>query len=130
MQISALTSLFNQTGGGKDMSFLSMNKVLIKNFIHGPSTILYPLNKKDTYDNTRGKVENTISDCIFCGMCQRRCPAEAIVVDKLTSTWSIDRFKCIQCNYCVEVCPKKCLSMNSHYTDPSYKKTRDEIKNA
>lgn len=112
------------------MSFLSMNKVLLKNLIHGPSTILYPIDKKNTYENTRGKVENNIADCIYCGMCQRRCPAEAIIVNKATSTWSIDRFKCIQCNYCVEVCPKKCLNMDAHYTEPSYDKMRDEVSNA
>jgi formate hydrogenlyase subunit 6/NADH:ubiquinone oxidoreductase subunit I len=43
---------------------------------------------------------------------------------------SIERMQCIQCGYCVEVCPKKCLHMNNQYTAPSFDKTRDEYVDA
>jgi len=112
------------------MSILSMTKTLFKNLIHGPYTVLYPIKKKNSYENTRGKIGITIADCIFCGICERRCPTGAIKVEKLRSTWSIDRLQCIQCNYCTEVCPKKCLKMDNQYTSPSFDKVRDEYTSA
>ncbi len=108
------------------MSVFSMTKTLFKNMIHGPYTVQYPLKTKDKHERTRGKVAIDIDDCIFCSMCQRRCPTGAITVDKGTSSWSIERFSCIQCSYCTEVCPKKCLHMDNQYTTPSANKTRDE----
>ncbi len=111
-----------------NMSILSMSKTLFKNLFHGPYTTLYPIKPKENFERTRGKIEIEIEDCIFCGMCQRRCPTGAIKVDKAQATWSIERFQCIQCNYCGEVCPKKCLKMDNNYTSPSYSKIRDEVK--
>lgn len=112
------------------MSLLSMTKTLLKNILHGPATRLYPIEKKDSYERTRGKIEISITECIFCGMCQRRCPTGAIEVDKAKFSWSIERMQCIQCGYCVEVCPKKCLNMDNRYTAPSSEKTRDEYIDA
>lgn len=109
------------------MSILSMTKTLFKNLIHGPYTVLYPIKKKENFERTRGKIEISIDDCIFCSMCQKRCPTGAITVDKANSSWSIERLSCIQCNYCAEVCPKKCLRMDNQYTSPSYGKVRDEF---
>lgn len=108
------------------MSFLSMAKTLTRNLFQGPATVLYPIQKKETYSNTRGRVEITIEDCISCGMCQRSCPTGAIEVQKADVSWSIDRFKCVQCGYCVEVCPKKCLHMNNQYSAPAVKKSREK----
>lgn len=108
------------------MSYFSMTKTLFKNIFHGPYTVQYPIKAKDQYERTRGKVAIDIDDCIFCSMCQRRCPTGAITVNKGEATWSIERFSCIQCSYCTEVCPKKCLHMDHQYTTPSTDKTRDE----
>ena len=65
---------------------------------------------------TRGKVEIDINKCIFCGMCARRCPTDAIVVTKDCKEWQIDRLKCCTCNLCVEICPVKCLRMENQYS--------------
>ncbi|MGL6219545.1 MAG: 4Fe-4S dicluster domain-containing protein [Lacrimispora sphenoides] len=46
--------------------------------------------------------------------------------DKSKALWSIERLQCIQCGYCSEVCPKKCLRMENQYTEPSYGNVRDE----
>lgn len=112
------------------MSILSISKTLFKSLLHGPYTVLYPLKKKDNYEQTRGRIEVTISECIFCSLCERRCPTGAIKVEKAKMTWSIQRLQCIQCNYCGEVCPKKCLKMENQYTAPSLEKVRDEYINA
>lgn len=112
------------------MSILSMTKTLFKSVIHGPYTVKYPLAKKAVFERTRGSIDNDIENCIFCGMCERRCPTGALKVVKAEKKWSIERMNCIQCGYCVEVCPKKCLHMNNQYTAPSYTKTRDDYVDA
>ncbi len=109
------------------MSFFSMSKTLFKNLFHGPYTTQYPLKPKEKFERTRGKIEIDIDTCIFCSMCERRCPTGAIKVDKPKASWSIERFQCIQCGYCSDVCPKKCLRMDNQYTEPSHNKVRDEF---
>ena len=112
------------------MSLFSMSKLLIKSLFRGPSTGKYPNEPKVNYSKTRGKIDIEISECIFCGMCQRRCPANAIEVDREQTKWTIDRFRCVQCGYCVEVCPKKCLSMNTQYAAPASEKSKDVFTRA
>lgn len=57
------------------------------------------------------KLVNSMDDCIFCGICKRQCPNEAITVDrKETKTWSVNLDNCVQCGLCIEKCPKKSLS--------------------
>lgn len=112
------------------MSILSMSRTLFKSLLHGPYTVLYPLKKKDTFERTRGKIEIEISQCIYCGICQKRCPTGAIQVDKSSAAWSIERLQCIQCNYCTESCPKKCLSMANQYTQPSFGSVKEVFTNA
>lgn len=49
-------------------------------------------------------------DCVFCGLCAKNCPEEAITVDRPNKSWTVDEDKCIKCGKCVSKCPKKCLS--------------------
>jgi ech hydrogenase subunit F len=112
------------------MSILSMTKTLMKSILRGPYTVQYPIKRKEVYSRTRGHIGITISDCIYCKMCERRCPTGAIKVEKERAAWSIERLQCIQCGYCTEVCPKKCLTMENQYTAPSFSNVRDEYINA
>jgi ech hydrogenase subunit F len=107
------------------MSLFSMSKLLFKSLFHGSYTGKYPIEPKVNYAQTRGKIDIEISECIFCGMCEKRCPTDAIKVDREQKQWTIERLRCIQCGYCVEVCPKKCLSMNNQYTAPTSQKSKD-----
>ena len=59
----------------------------------------------------RSHIVNNVMKCIFCGMCERNCPAGAITVDRRNRTWTIDRNKCITCGACALDCPAKCLSL-------------------
>jgi CO/xanthine dehydrogenase Mo-binding subunit/Pyruvate/2-oxoacid:ferredoxin oxidoreductase delta subunit len=52
--------------------------------------------------------------CIFCGLCARTCPAQAIQVNRSEKTWAIDRQSCLHCGMCSNQCPKKCLSLFTH----------------
>lgn len=111
------------------MAIFKMAKTVISNTFHKPATRLYPIVKRDFYDNTRGKLGIDIATCIFCGMCQRKCPADAITVSRQEKTWAVEPFNCISCGNCVDACPKKCLFLDNHYTTPDTTKTREEFKN-
>ena len=100
-----------------------MTKTVTKNLLSGPATLMYPKKKRRFTLLTRGHVDVDINECIFCGLCSRRCPTYAIVVTKDCKEWQIDRLKCCVCNLCVEICPKKCLSMENQYTPPVTEKT-------
>lgn len=49
--------------------------------------------------------------CVFCGLCAKACPADALKVDRKEKIWEVDKDACAKCGACVEKCPKKCLSM-------------------
>ncbi|MBR3397873.1 MAG: 4Fe-4S binding protein [Lachnospiraceae bacterium] len=48
--------------------------------------------------------------CVFCTLCAKNCPEEAITVDRAEKKWEVDHSACVKCGICVEKCPKKCLS--------------------
>ncbi|MBF0485049.1 MAG: 4Fe-4S binding protein [Candidatus Omnitrophica bacterium] len=109
------------------MGFLGISKTVLKNFVTGPVTERYPFVPKNYPAGARGKVDIDIAKCIFCGICQRKCPTAAIVVTKEPKVWEIDRLRCISCNYCVEVCPKKCLALNTKYSPCSAERYKDSF---
>lgn len=100
------------------MKIFTMTKTVTRNLAKGPATLMYPQRERVFAALTRGRIENDIDRCIFCGLCSRRCPTYAIAVTKEDKTWQIDRLKCCTCNLCVEVCPVKCLSTFNHFAPP------------
>lgn len=100
------------------MSFLPMPKMLIKSLFSKPSTKMYPIIKNEFFEGTKGQIVNDMELCNFCTLCEKRCPTDAIKVDRPGKTWSINPLQCITCNYCVEGCAKKSLSMAKNYTSP------------
>ena len=57
-----------------------------------------------------GKITCDLDGCIFCGLCMRNCPKEAITVDRKEKKWEINYDECIKCGICIGKCPKKVLS--------------------
>jgi ech hydrogenase subunit F len=105
------------------MGFFKLGGVSLKGVFSKPATKMYPAVVPEYYERTAGHVEqNDIGSCIFCGLCERRCPTHAIKIDKEAGTWAINPWNCITCNSCVRVCPKKILSMERLYTTPDTKK--------
>jgi len=109
------------------MSILSFSKTVLHNLFSKPATRNYPQVPRIYTERTRGQIGIKIDDCIFCGICSRKCPTGAIAVVRETKNWSIKRFGCIQCGECVGVCPKKCLTMLQTYTAPNATKTVEEF---
>ncbi len=100
------------------MTIFSMLKTTIVNLFSKPATILYPFVQKTVYDATRGKIGIEVEKCIFCSLCQKKCPTAAISVLKSESSWTIERLRCITCGACVDACPKKCLIMTHERSEP------------
>jgi ech hydrogenase subunit F len=98
------------------MIILTMTKTVLKSFFRPSYTIKYPKVKKPFSDIYRGKIINDIEKCTLCRVCSIKCPTQALRVDKSVLQWEINQLACITCSYCVEVCPKKCLSMNNVYS--------------
>lgn len=109
---------------------ISFMRIALRNLFRKPATRLYPAVPREYPVRTRGSIAITIEDCIFCGLCSKKCPTSAITVDKGESSWQIRRFGCIQCGACVEACPKKCLAMHTAYTAPGKEKTEEKFVKA
>ncbi len=58
----------------------------------------------------KGKLACDKDTCIYCGLCAKNCPEEAITVDRKEKTWTVDHDKCSTCGTCIAKCPKKSLS--------------------
>lgn len=104
------------------MNIMSFAKTAMKNLFSEPATRAYPLAPREYPERTRGHIEVDMNTCVLCGLCSKKCPADAITVDRAAGTWAIQPFGCIQCNSCVESCPKKSLSMKQTYTEPAAEK--------
>jgi len=98
------------------MSFFTFGRKVLTSLFSKPATLMYPIVPRQYGPGTRGSIHINIEACTFCGLCSKKCMAQAIVVDREKKTCAIDRLRCVQCRYCVEVCPKKCLSMDNQYS--------------
>lgn len=112
------------------MSVISLSRTILRNLFSKPATRLYPFEAREYPARTRGHIGIDIEACIHCGICSKKCPTGAITVNRDAKTWSIRRMGCIQCGACTEFCPKKCLSMQTPYTEPNAVKTEDTFVQA
>ncbi|MDR3308223.1 MAG: 4Fe-4S binding protein [Coriobacteriales bacterium] len=101
------------------MGSFYLTKMSLRNLFKKPATKMYPVAAPVYTPMTKGHVENDIETCILCGICEKKCPTLAIVVDKPAETWTIDPFACIQCYTCIRACPKSSLTMLPQYTGAS-----------
>jgi ech hydrogenase subunit F len=97
---------------------------IFKNLTRKPATRNYPFEQRTAFTGSRGRVKGIeIDKCIFCGMCARKCPSDAIKVDRTAKSWEVDPFKCVICGVCAEVCPKKCIALADGYAPVAGEKT-------
>lgn len=58
-----------------------------------------------------GKPVNDPARCVYCTLCAKKCPVQALTVDRAAKTWVLDEDKCIACGTCAQACPKNCIIM-------------------
>ncbi len=104
-----------------------MLRVILNNIFKKPATRLYPFEKRKAFQHARGHLVPNLDECVFCGLCQKKCPANCLSVNRQEKTWTLNAFSCIVCGLCVEACPKKCIVMDPNHRSPSY--TIDSISN-
>ncbi len=92
---------------------------ILKNLVNRPATRKYPFVKRAPFEKYRGELYSNVDDCIFCGLCARKCPSVCITVDKKTCLWECDPFACVYCGICVDTCPTKCLHFHDVHRSPA-----------
>ncbi|MEG1512722.1 MAG: 4Fe-4S binding protein [Raoultibacter sp.] len=110
------------------MGSFKLGKMTLRSLFKTPETIQYPSQTRFVPEGLKGHIEVDIEHCILCGICEKRCPTGAIVVDKPGEAWKIDRFRCVQCGSCARECPKDCLAMLPTYATPATQKSIDVVK--
>lgn len=106
------------------VAFSVFGKKIMSSLFSKPATAMYPVLKNEFYPNTRGNLQIKAEDCIHCGMCSKRCPAQAIEVSRPDKKWEVDRSRCLVCGFCIQVCPKQCLFTEKEYTPPMTDRTK------
>ncbi len=96
-----------------------MSLTTIANVFRKPATLMHPFKKRIPFEATRGHISIDFEKCIFCTICAKKCPADAIKVDRENKVWEIEHLRCISCGACTEACPKKCLTMEKDYRAPA-----------
>ncbi len=99
-----------------------MLNTILRNLARKPATRNYPFEKVEAFERMRGRLFIHVDKCIFCRMCQMRCPAQCIYSDPKKAIWSYDPFECVNCGICVEVCPAHCLFQDNKPRIPSPQK--------
>ncbi|HEY9765648.1 MAG TPA: 4Fe-4S dicluster domain-containing protein [Chroococcales cyanobacterium] len=106
---------------------LTMLKNAVLNLVKPSATINYPFTPIPSTKEARGALKIDGPLCIFCGLCSKACPAQAIQVSRADKHWVVDPYQCVNCGACVDVCPKKCLGFEEKYTAAAQKKSRVEF---
>ncbi|MCL2216727.1 MAG: 4Fe-4S dicluster domain-containing protein [Defluviitaleaceae bacterium] len=102
-------------------------KTILSSLGRKPTTYTYPNAPMPKDQLVRGSVGIDIDNCIFCNICAKKCPADAIVMDKARKEWELARFQCVVCGACVELCPKKCLFMSPELATASDVRVKDKV---
>jgi formate hydrogenlyase subunit 6/NADH:ubiquinone oxidoreductase subunit I len=87
----------------------------LKELFKKRTTNKYPFEKFPAQKGFRGIHEYNKNKCIFCGICEKVCPAIAIRVFKEKKIWKIDWGKCIFCSRCEENCPTNAIKLSKNY---------------
>lgn len=103
---------------------MKMLKESILNAIKKPFTQKYPKERPIVPDRLRAKHKYDKEKCIYCGLCSRYCPSDAITVDKEKKKWVVDLGRCLFCEQCAEVCPTKCLVLGTEFEIADSDKTK------
>jgi len=107
------------------MAYFEMSRLALKWALQKPPTVRYPFEPRKVLAGSRGKLVFTKETCVYCNVCAKKCPTDALVVNRSQKQWTIDRLRCISCGYCVEACPKDSLALTTDHSSPT---TRRELE--
>ena len=94
------------------MGVFKLGGMTLKSLFKKAPTRRYPYEKREDFARARGRIDMIdIHDCIFCGMCERKGPADSIQVDRANSKWTYWPYKCVACDSCVRACPVNDIEM-------------------
>ena len=81
-----------------------------------------------TNDKLNKTIDVDLSRCVFCGVCKRVCPQDAIMevcstcimhdeikVPKITGNTFITESSCVNCSWCLEVCPVDAINVTKPF---------------
>jgi formate hydrogenlyase subunit 6/NADH:ubiquinone oxidoreductase subunit I len=91
---------------------------VLRNVIRKPATVLYPAERQEMPRDFRGKIRFIAARCVGCKLCQKDCPANALVIEKVgdkrfQAVFHLDR--CIFCAQCVDSCNKEAMESTPEY---------------
>jgi len=107
------------------MPYFEMSRLALKWALTKPPTSRYPFEPRRPIPGSRGQLVFTKDNCVYCTVCAKKCPTGALLVNRAQKKWAIDRLRCISCGYCVDVCPKKSLSLSTQHGHPAVTKDRE-----
>jgi formate hydrogenlyase subunit 6/NADH:ubiquinone oxidoreductase subunit I len=79
---------------------------------------MYPAEKATMPLGFRGKLSFWPERCVFCKLCMKDCPSEAIQINKLGEKRYeaiVNLGRCLFCGQCVQSCNKDALEMTTNY---------------
>ncbi len=98
----------------------------LRTLFRKPFTQRYPKERPSVPPGLRGKLEHSREKCVYCGLCDRYCPSDAIEVDVKNKVWTHDLGKCLFCGQCEDVCRdmarKNAIKMTPAFELASYRK--------
>ena len=62
-------------------------------------------------ETNTGKPTMDSEKCVYCTLCAKKCPQNALKVDRKEKIWELNQEACIQCGICMSVCPKHAIEM-------------------
>jgi formate hydrogenlyase subunit 6 len=105
---------------------MGLVKTALGNLARRRFTQRYPKEKPKVPDDLRGKLYHDKDKCIYCGLCAKYCPSNAITVDPKEKTWTHDLGKCLFCAQCEETCRllarKDAIKMSPEFELATYNK--------
>ena len=68
------------------MGGFKLGKMTLRSLFGKPETVRYPFEEPEHPAALRGKVVFSPENCIYCGICEKRCPTGAISVNAFNAT--------------------------------------------
>lgn len=95
-----------------------MLKTVLHNLFSKPATRPYPFERREPFTGSRGAITFDDDACTACGACSKKCPSDAIEVDRPAKRLTFHPFRCIVCEACREVCTRDAIGLSGVHRAP------------